>query len=85
MHYKQVINQINQLFQKYGLHYEMREVRDKAYGTICKIYYIPFEGRAKAVSSGMGPAPCLEYFVYHFEGTDSAKVQALFYEFRNSY
>lgn len=82
--YKDVVKFTNELFKKYGLHYEMRMVKDTDYGQICKIYSIPFKGRAKAVSSGLLPGQALEYFAYYYNGADKDKVQAVYTEFRNT-
>jgi len=74
----------NDLFKKNGLHFEMRHVKDRDYGVVYKIYDIPFEGRAKALCSGMGPGPALEYLAAYYTGPNADKVKMVYQQFRNS-
>ena len=82
--YTPVVKVINQLFGKYGLHYEMRSVRDISYGRIYMIYYLPFTGRAKAVMSSVAPGDCLASFANYYNGADRARVVSLYSEFMNT-
>lgn len=83
MNYKYMIGEVNRLFKKYSLQYEMREVKDKDYGTVCKIYFLPYKGRARCVSTGMGPGPALQYFTQYFYGPEKSQVQFVYRDFCN--
>lgn len=74
----------NNLFKEYGLHFEMRHRYDPNFGVEYKIYEIPFEGRAKMISSGIGPGPAMEYLAYHYTGPKADKVKMVYQRFRNS-
>lgn len=74
----------NNLFKKHGLHFEMKHRKDPDYGVVYKIYDIPFEGRAKMISSGIGPGQAMEYLAYYYKGPHADKVQNAYNEFRCS-
>lgn len=74
----------NNLFKKHGLHFEMRHIKNRDYGVVYKIYEIPYEGRAKMISSGIGPGQALEYLAHYYQGPNADKVQNVFNEFRCS-